>query len=279
MLSSTLRASFAAILLAVPLAASSQPAGAGDYQPQIGQAGKDVVWVPTPDEVVEKMLELVQLMPGDRMVDLGSGDGKITIAAGKRGAIAKGIEYNPDMVALSVTNARKAGVNVELVQGDIFVTDFTNADVVTLYLLPALNERLRPTLLAMKPGTRVTSHSFRMGDWEPDTTAGVSGREAHFWRVPANVEGTWTVAVGNNPGPTVKIQQKYQKIEGTSDWGNKAGPLHEATVRGPEIRFTLADQNGVLHRFEGYADHRGPMVGVVTPYSGGAPRLFVATRR
>ena len=96
---------------------------------------------------------------------------------------------------------------------------------------------------------------------------------------PANIEGTWTIAVGNNPGPVVKIQQKFQKIEGTSEWGSLAGPLHEASVRGPEIRFTLTDANGVLHRFEGYSDHRGPMVGIVTPYSGGAPRLFVATRR
>ena len=282
MLLPTLRASIAAIAALATLAATplrAQPAGAGDYQPQVGQAGKDVVWVPTPDEVVEKMLDLVQLAPGDRMVDLGSGDGKITIAAGKRGAIAKGIEYNPDMVALSVANAKKAGVNVELVQGDIFQSDFSNVDAVTLYLLPALNERLRPTLLAMKPGTRITSHSFRMGDWEPDTTASVSGREAHFWRVPANIEGTWSIVVGNNPGPTVKIQQKYQKIEGTSEWGNKAGPLHEPTVRGPEVRFTITDQNGVLHRFEGYTDHRGPMVGIATPYIGGAPRLFVATRR
>jgi SAM-dependent methyltransferase len=268
----------AASCMALSLAAVAQT-GPGTYEPQVGQAGKDVVWVPTPDEVVAKMLDQVQLQPGERMVDLGSGDGKITIAAGKRGAIARGIEYNPDMVTLSRRNAEKAGVKVELVQGDIFVSDFTNVDVVTLYLLPHLNERLKPTLLAMKPGTRVTSHAFRMGDWEPDETATVSGREAHFWRVPANIEGTWSFTSGNNPGPTIKIRQQHQKIEGGSEWGTRAAPLSEATVKGSQVKFIFTDDAGALHRFEGHADHKGPIVGVSTPYSGGAPKLMVGTRR
>ena len=268
----------AALLGALP--AFGQKAETKPYEPQVGQAGKDVVWVPTPDDVVEKMLELVQLQAGERHIDLGSGDGKIAIAAAKRGALAKGIEYNPDMVALSQQNARKAGVKVELVQGDIFVSDFSNADVVTLYLLPHLNEKLRPTLLAMKPGTRVVSHAFRMGDWEPDETATIGGREAHFWRVPANVEGTWSFTIGNNTaGPTIKIRQQYQKIDGQSDWGNRAAPLNEATVRGANVRFIFTDAAGVLHKFEGYADHKGPLIGVSAPYSGGAQRLMVGTRK
>jgi SAM-dependent methyltransferase len=281
MIASALRAGGLAVALAflatsLPLAAQTGP---GTYEPQVGQAGKDVVWVPTPDEVVARMLDLVQLQPGERMVDLGSGDGKITIAAGKRGAIARGIEYNPEMVALSQRNAEKAGVKVELAQGDIFVSDFSNVDVVTLYLLPHLNERLRPTLMAMKPGTRVTSHAFRMGDWEPDETATVSGREVHFWRVPANIDGTWSFTSGNNPGPTIRIRQQHQRIEGQSEWGARAAPLSEAGIRGSQVKFIYTDDTGALHRFEGHADHKGPIIGVSTPYAGGAPKLMVGTRR
>ena len=249
------------------------------FKPQVGQAGKDVIWVPTPDEVVKAMLDLAQVAPGDRVIDLGSGDGKITIAAAKRGAIAKGIEYNPDMVELSRQNARAAGVDVELVQGDIFESNFTDADVVTLYLLPALNEKLRPTLLAMKPGTRVTSHSFRMGDWKPDKTVVRKEREAHFWKVPARIEGDWEIRIGNNAGPTLQIQQQFQEIEGRGTWGGRMGPLREASVRGPQVSFVLADKNGTPHRFEGVADHGGPMMGTVRPVKGGASRLFTATRR
>jgi hypothetical protein len=183
------------------------------------------------------------------------------------------------MVALSQRNAQKAGVKVELVQGDIFVSDFSNADVVTLYLLPYLNEKLRPTLLAMKPGTRVVSHAFRMGDWEPDETASIGGREAHFWRVPANIEGTWSFSLGNGPGPTVRIRQQYQKVEGQSEFGNRAAPLSEPQVKGAQVRFIFTDGAGALHRFEGYADHKGPMIGVSTPYAGGAPKLMVGSRK
>src|SRR5216110_2558420 len=132
------------------------------FQPQVGQAGKDVIWVPTPDEVVDRMLTMAQVGPNDVHMDLGSGDGKIVIAAAKRGAKALGIEYNPDMVKVATDNAQKAGVsnNASFRRADIFQTDFSQATVITLYLLPALNMRLRPQLLAMKPGTRVVSHSF-----------------------------------------------------------------------------------------------------------------------
>ena len=268
----------AAALLGVTPAAA-QKAESKDYEPQVGQAGKDVIWVPTPDDVVEKMLDLVQLQPGERHVDLGSGDGKIAIAAARRGAVAKGIEYNADMVALSQRNARKAGVQVELVQGDIFVTDFSDADVVTLYLLPHLNEKLRPTLLAMKPGTRVVSHAFRMGDWAPDETAAVGGRELHFWRVPANIDGAWTFSLGNAAGPTIKIRQHHQKIDGQSEMGNRVAPLSEARVDGAHVRFIFTDAAGALHRFDGYADHKGPIVGVSTPYAGGAAKLMLGPRK
>ncbi|HVL58273.1 MAG TPA: methyltransferase domain-containing protein, partial [Burkholderiaceae bacterium] len=156
------------------------------YKPQSGQDGKDVIWVPTPDELVAKMLEMAQVGPKDRVFDLGSGDGKIAIAAAKRGARATGIEYNPDMVKLARCYAEVAGVKdrADIVHGDIFKEDFSSATVVTMYLLPELNLRLRPTILKMAPGTRVTSHAFTMGDWEPDAKFEVDFRTGYLWIVP-----------------------------------------------------------------------------------------------
>ena len=274
-------AAFASCFVFVAASAAAQEAARKPkpFEPEVGQSGKDVIWVPTPDEVVQKMLELAQVAPGERLYDLGSGDGKIAIAAARRGARAKGIEYNPEMVEFSRRKAKEAGVEVELVQGDIFEASFTDGDVFTLYLLPHLNEKLRPTLLDLKPGTRITSHAFRMGDWEPDETASVAGREAHFWRVPAKIGGDWEVRIGNNAGPRLRIQQAFQKFEGQVDWGTRASPLQDTVLRGPVVAFTAADAAGVLHRFEGVADHSGPMMGVATPVRGGAPKFFSATRR
>ena len=275
-------AAFLACLAATAFDGAAQqatPAAAKPFEPQVGQAGKDVIWVPTPDEVVQKMLELAQVRRGERVVDLGSGDGKIAIAAAHRGAIARGIEYNPDMVEVSKRNAEKAGVKVDFVRGDIFESKFTEADVVTLYLLPTLNERLRPILLAMKPGTRVTSHAFRMGDWEPDDQATVSGREAFLWLVPANIQGRWATRLGNGAGPALSIKQAFQKIEGDSEWNGRATLLRDAKVEGPHVSFVFADEDGGWYRFEGAADHTGPVVGVARPLHGGHARLFTATRR
>ncbi len=149
-----------------------------DYKPQVGQSGKDVVWVPTPDEVVQRMLRMAKVTPQDTVYDLGAGDGKIAIAAGKIGATSVGIEYNPDMAKLAqcYVQAENLAGKTRIIQGDVFKEDFSKASVVTMYLLPELNLRLRPTILNMKPGTRVTSHQFTMGDWEPDETAEVDYR-------------------------------------------------------------------------------------------------------
>src|ERR1051325_10078361 len=183
-----------ALLLALAAPAFAQ------FQPQVGQAGKDVIWVPTPEEVVERMLTMAQVGPNDFVMDLGSGDGRTVIMAAKKfGAKALGIEYNPDMVKLSQENAQKAGVSdrAQFRRADIFATDFSQATVITLYLLPALNMKLRPTILAMKPGTRVASHSFTMEDWEADEISTMDGRRAYFWIVPANVMGSWSLDAGS----------------------------------------------------------------------------------
>ena len=224
------------------------------YEPQVGQAGKDVIWVPTPDEIVERMLRMAQVTPNDYVVDLGAGDGKIAIMAAKKfGAKSLGIEYNPEFAKFAQENVVKAGVadKSRVQQGDIFATDFKSATVLTMYLLPALNLKLRPTILTMRPGTRVVSHSFTMDDWEADEISNLDGRRAYFWIVPANVQGTWRLTLPGGDTPEVTFDQRYQKIEGTVLLGTIQGGLREARLSGPNISFTYVDGTGVRRAFNG----------------------------
>src|SRR3989440_8558405 len=203
------------------------------FEPQVGQAGKDVIWVPTPEEVVDRMLTMAQVTPQDFVVDLGSGDGRTVILAAKKyGARALGVEYNPDMVKLSQDNAQKAGgaERASFRRADIFQTDFSQATVITLYLLPALNMKLRPSILSMRPGTRVVSHSFTMEDWEADEISSMDGRRAYFWMVPANVMGSWTLDAGGQKSE-LSLEQTFQKINGTIALGAVQGGLREARMR------------------------------------------------
>lgn len=251
-----------AVALAGMLAAAALNADAKDrrecdrdYKPQVGQSGKDVVWVPTPDEVVQRMLRLAKVTPQDTVYDLGAGDGKIAIAAGKIGATSVGIEYNPDMAKLAqcYVQAENLDGKTRIIQGDVFKEDFSKATVLTMYLLPELNLRLRPTILNMKPGTRVTSHQFTMGDWEPDETAEVDYRTAYLWIVPAKVEGTWTLReqAPGNAQYTVNLSQKYQKVSGDVATAGAKQPLVGATVRGEDIRFAFNDDKGVTRTLTG----------------------------
>jgi hypothetical protein len=223
--------------LALAAGAYAQTPG---FKPEVGQAGKDVVWVPTSDVLVNKMLDMAKATPADYLMDLGSGDGRTVIAAAKRGITAQGIEYNPDMVKLSQENATKAGVSdkATFMKADIFQTDFSKATVITLFLLPDLNLRLRPILLNMKPGTRVVSNSFTMGDWEDDdtATAGEGGDcsywcIAHMWIVPAKVEGTWQFTGGK-----LMLKQKYQMISGSVEAGGQPAVVG-GKMRGDQIAF------------------------------------------
>ncbi len=212
--------------------------GDDKFQPEIGQAGKDVIWVPTPDSLVKAMLTVAEVRPDDYVVDLGAGDGKIAIAAGRDfGARAHGIEYNPEMVALAQRNAQRAGVagKVTFQQGDIFETDFSSATVVTMYLLPSLNLKLRDTILKMKPGTRVVSHAFSMGDWDPERTINTDDATGYFWIVPANVEGRWAFEVGNDRF-AAELKQTYQVLDLP-----KGSPLREGRLRGTGISLTRAN--------------------------------------
>ncbi len=217
-------------------------ATATKFEPTVGQPGKDVVWVPTPQALVEKMLDMAKLTPQDFHMDLGSGDGRTVITAAKRGARSQGIEYNPDMVALSQRNAKEAGVSERALfqKADIFETDFSKAQVITLFLLPQLNLRLRPAILNMKPGTRIVSNTFTMDDWSPDQTETVGGDcvswcTAHLWIVPAKVQGTWDV-----PGRgTLTLNQTFQVLGGTL--GN--AQVSNGKLRGDEITFTAGGTN------------------------------------
>jgi SAM-dependent methyltransferase len=230
-----------AIALAVAISWSNAGAqqAAKPYQPKEYQEGKDVVWVPTAQTLVDKMLDMANVTPSDYVIDLGSGDGRTVITAAKRGAKAMGIEYNPKMVELSQENAVKAGVTdkATFVKADLFKTDFTQATVITLFLLPEINVKLRPKILEMKPGTRVVSNSFDMGDWKADKTIDSVGKcetycNAFFWVVPAKVNGNWTLPQGK-----LALKQSYQFVTGTLTSGNVATPV-KGRLNGADITFS-----------------------------------------
>jgi SAM-dependent methyltransferase len=217
------------------------------YQPDVGQSGKDVIWVPTNDELVKMMLDVAKVKPTDVVYDLGAGDGKIAIAAARDyGARAVGIEYNRDMAALAQRNADRSGVagKVKIINGDIFVEDFSEATVVTLYLLPNLNLKLRPTLLDMKPGTRVVSNSFNMGDWEPDQRLGSNYTIGYFWVVPAKVGGTWQLRGEELRDAELVLDQKFQNVGGTLTVRGKSQPILSAALSGDNLSFRFLNEVG-----------------------------------
>jgi hypothetical protein len=220
------------------------------YVPKRGQMGKDVMWLPTNDDLVFKMLDAAQVGPRDELVDLGAGDGKIPIAAARQfGARAWGIEYNKDLAALAQRNAQRAGVaeRVRIVHGDIFKEDFSKATVVTMYLLEELNTQLRPTILAMKPGTRVLSNTFSMGDWEPDQVIRVSNGTGYFWTVPANVAGLWTLSgLDENGNATLKLEQSFQRLGGSLTLQGKTQNLLGARIEGSVLHFSFINADGLL---------------------------------
>ena len=231
-------------------------AAAGSYEPQRGQSGKDVIWIPTPDALVHRMLRMAQVTPKDYVIDLGSGDGKIVIAAAREGARGLGIEYNPDMVELSRRRAQQAGVadRARFEKADIFESDFSQATVITMYLLPHLNLRLRHRILALKPGTRVASHEFRMGRWRPDETAKVGHASVHLWLVPANAGGDWEFSFPQQSGPrTVRMSftQRFQYVTGEALFKDFTALPSDGKLLGERLSFDLTDEDGHLRRFVG----------------------------
>ncbi len=245
MVSNVTRGVAVTMLMALSVIASvqAQPAKK-DYEPSVGQSGKDVVWVPTPQALVDRMLDMAKLTPTDVHYDLGSGDGRTVITAAKRGGKAFGIEYNPDMVELARRNAQKEGVADKAIfkQGDIFapasVEEYSKATVITLFLLPDLNVKLRPNLLKMKPGTRVVSNSFTMGDWKEDEKISAGGDctswcTAYLWIVPAQVAGTWKTSRGN-----LTLKQEYQMLSGALAQGGANAIIGDAKMTASQIAFS-----------------------------------------
>ncbi len=220
------------------------------YAPKRGQMGKDVMWLPTSDDLMFKLLEVAKVGPKDELVDLGAGDGKIPIAAARQfGAQAWGIEYNKDLAALAQRNAQRAGVadRVRIVHGDIFKEDFSKATVVTLYLLEELNAQLRPTILDMKPGTRVLSNTFSMGDWEPDEVISVTNGTGYFWTVPAKVAGLWTLSgLDEKSTATLKLDQAFQRVGGSLTLQGKTQNVMGARIEGAMLHFSFVNADGLL---------------------------------
>jgi hypothetical protein len=231
--------------LTVSVPAAAQPAASTkDFTPSVGQEGKDVIWVPTPQSLVDRMLQMADTKSTDFVIDLGAGDGRTVITAAKKfGARALGIEYNPDMVELAKHNAEKEGVagRAQFIRADIFQTDFTQATVLTLYLLPSLNVKLRPTILNMKPGTRVVSHAFTMDDWQPDQVESSEGRTAYMWIVPAKAGGTWRVEVAGGPRYEATFIQQYQNIAGSAKVDGKPVQFSNGKLRGDTVSFRIED--------------------------------------
>jgi len=230
------RASFVRALLAGCLAAVAADAGA---QVVVGQDGKDVVYLPTPQALVEKMLDMARVTPQDYVIDLGSGDGRIVIAAAKRGARALGVEYDGPLIELSRRTAANEHVSdkANFVQADLFETDFSQATVLTMFLLSDMMLMLQPKIADMKPGTRIVSNSFEMDGWAPDDSARLDDCKtwciAHLWIVPARVEGTWRLPQGD-----LTLKQTFQDLSGTLVSGGASVPVLFGRMRGEEITFT-----------------------------------------
>lgn len=234
-------ASRIALVVCIATSAAAQERQ-GEFVPEVGQAGKDVVWVPSPPEMVEKMMELANVTPQDFVMDLGSGDGRNIIAAAKRGARGRGVEYNPDMVEYSRRLAKEAGVSdkAEFVQGDMYEADVSKASVLALFLLPSNLLQLRSKFLDMQPGSRIVANTFSIQDWTADETVTLeectSWCTAMLYIVPAKVGGTWRVPQGE-----LTLQQEYQMLTGTLTSGGQSTEV-TGKLRGDQITLTIGGQ-------------------------------------
>lgn len=268
-----LRVFILSIVLWLPISLNAQqPAQAETFVPEVGQEGKDVVWVPTPDLLVTRMLEMAKVTPEDYLIDLGSGDGRTVIAAAKLGATAVGIEYNPEMVVLSKKNAKEAGVSekTEFIEADLFEYDLSKATVITMFLLPEINLKLRPKILDLKPGTRIVTNTFTMAEWEPDFEVTTeenwnSWNSAHMWIVPAKVPGLWKMDNGE-----LNIRQEFQMVYGTFKTDKTTINITDGRLNGNLISFTIGTE-----KYTGRVEGNSKMSGNLT--SGSDTKKWNAT--
>ena len=264
-----------AAVLSVWFVAGTAGAAAQTFEPTVGQPGKDVVWVPTTPELVEKMLDLAKVTKDDFVMDLGSGDGRNVIAAAKRGARGVGVEYNPDMVELSRRLAREAGVEnrATFIEGDMYEADISKATVLALFLLPSNLDKLKDKFLALPPGSRIVLNTFFVTGWEPDVQETIDGDctswcTAGLYYVPANVEGVWQFEGGE-----VAFTQQFQMVSATVTRSGKPGQIGEGRLNGRFITFTADGMN-----YSGEVNGNR-IVGSVVPASGGQSRPWTATKR
>ena len=258
--------------LSATVAAQQTQTQSPPFEPQVGQAGKDVVWVPTDEKLVEKMLDIAKITPQDFVMDLGSGDGRNVIGAAKRGATAVGVEFNPQMVELSRANAKKAGVadRATFIEGDMYTADISKATALVLFLLPVNLEKLTPKFLDLKPGTRIVDNTFAIPGWEPDHTERLESDcqtwcSALLWIVPAKVHGTWRLPEGE-----ITFDQKFQMVTGSVKTGSSSANIESGKLNGEEITFAA-----------GGSQYTGKVVGdriEGTVRTGSNMRQFTATR-
>ena len=263
-----------AALLACAAPAFAQPADA----PQVGQVSKDSVWVPTPERLIHRMLQLADTTANDVVLDLGSGDGRIPIHAAKHfGARAIGVELEANLVRIARQTAMAQGVaeRAQFVQGDLFETDLSKASVIALYISPGVMEKLKPRFLKLAPGTRIVSHQFTLDDWQPDELVRSEGREAYLWVVPAALAGEWRVRLEGEE-MRLHVEQRYQMLTTQGQRAGKPVPVIGPRLRGTELRFTSFDRDGNTRHYTGRLQGErleGSSEGQVR-----APRAWTATR-
>ena len=276
------RTVWALAMALLPAAALAQSPPAA-VPPEIGQVSKDSVWVPTPERMIRRMLQIADTTRDDVVMDLGSGDGRVPIHAAKHfGARAIGVELEANLIHVSEAAATAQGVAhlTRFVRQDMFETDLSAATVFALYISPGAMLRLKPTLLALKPGTRIVSHHFTMGHWEPDESFRIEGRSGFLWLVPADVRGRWRISLQGDPLPdnaiAVRFEQTLQQLRSSGARGGQAINVIGARLRGTEISFTAFDRDGQSRQFHGHVD--GTQMRGESSVDGRASQRWSATR-